>query len=88
MRLNAAANPRIDGYAREIGFESAEAMADRLVEMRRAFGMPLTLTELGGNEGCIELLAQGAASNFFGWMEGNCAPQSLEQMREFYRTML
>lgn len=88
LRLNAAANPKIDGYAQEIGFADANALADRIVEMKVKFGMPQTLTDLGANEGAVEPLAQGAAANFFGWMAGNCAPQSLEQMREFYRAML
>ncbi len=88
LRLNAEENPLIDSYAKEIGFSDAGALADRIIELKKEFGMPLTLSELGGNEAIIEPLAQGAASNFFGWMEGNCAPQSLEQMREFYRDML
>lgn len=88
LRLNAQANPLIHEYAREIGFANANALADKIVEMKKKFGLPLTLRELGGTEEMIETLAQGAAANFFGWMEGNCAPQSLEQMREYYRKLL
>ena len=88
VRLNAAANPKIDGYAREMGFADAEAMADKVVELRRAFEMPMTLGDLGADETCIEPLAQAAVANFFGWMEGNCAPQDLDQMRAMYRSLL
>ena len=88
VRINAKANPLIHEYAREIGFADAEAMADKIVEMRKKFNMPLTLTELGGNEGCIRLLAEAAAANFFGWMESNCAPKDVEEMCDFYRELL
>ena len=52
--------------------------ADKILQMKRDFGMPLKLGDLGGGENVIEPLAQGAVANFFGWMLGNCAPQDLD----------
>lgn len=88
VRLNAKANPKINDYAKEIGFDDAEAMADKIVELRKEFGMPLKLSDMGGTEDMIKPLAKAAASNFFGWMESNCAPQTEEQMEEFYKDLL
>lgn len=88
IRLNAAANPKINDYAKQIGYKDADALANAIVALKKEFNLPMTLRDLGADESAIEPLAKGAASNFFGWMEGNCAPQSFEQMKEFYRNML
>ncbi len=88
VRVNAEANPKIHDYAKEIGFEDAFKMADKIHDLKVKFGTPLTLTELGGTEADIDVLANAAAANFFGWLSGNCAQLGLEELKEFYRKLL
>ena len=47
IEYTATVKPEFEEYARQIGFDSVKAMADRLREIKRNIGLKSTLTELG-----------------------------------------
>jgi len=49
-KINAKINPKLNGYAKEIGFENAEALADELNKLKKQIGLRTTLSAIGVTE--------------------------------------
>lgn len=63
LRINSKGRPALDQVARQIGFADAEAMADRILAMKRDLGCRTRLTELGGTQTDIPILAKLSAES-------------------------
>lgn len=65
LRINAQAKPELNDYARELGFNGAEGLADWINELKQGFGMRMVLREIGASWEDLEELAEAtmASSN-------------------------
>jgi len=50
FKLNAQANPKLDDFAIEIGFDDADSLAEELNQLKKRIGLRGTLEEIGINE--------------------------------------
>lgn len=84
VRLNAAAeNSRLEALAREMGFCNAEALADRIFEMKKRMGMKCTLDECGIED--VDALCQKCISHPL--MNNNPIKPDMSQMRQFFENL-
>ncbi len=82
-RFNAKADGgRLDRFAKDCGFVSADAMADAITELKKKMGMALTLSDIGlKTEEEIEILTKMSMTPL---MERNIVPLSYDDIKDMY----
>ena len=85
-RFNAKADGgRLDRFAKDCGFVSADAMADAITELKKKMGMALTLSDIGlKTEEEIEILTKMSMTPL---MERNIVPLSYDDIKDMYISM-
>ena len=85
-RFNAKADGgRLDRFAKDCGFVSADAMADAITELKKKMGMALTLSDIGlKTEEEIEILTKMSMTPL---MERNIVPLSYDDIKDMYVSM-
>ncbi|MCL1951084.1 MAG: iron-containing alcohol dehydrogenase [Turicibacter sp.] len=53
-RVNAQVKPKLDDYAREMGFEDADVLADEFARLKSLIGLRTTLEQIGVSEGELD----------------------------------
>lgn len=85
-RLNATADSRLDEMSKELGFTDANALANRIDEMKQAIGLRMNLKDVGVHtEEDLELLIKGSFSPN---MANNPVHMNHENLRKFYESLL
>ncbi|MBE6835785.1 MAG: iron-containing alcohol dehydrogenase [Ruminococcaceae bacterium] len=86
LRLNASkeTDGRIDRFVKDCGFENAEKAADRILEMKKAFGMRCTLSEIGVKDEEIRALSE---KSMHPNMLNNPVKMTVESVEEMYRSL-
>ena len=86
LRLNAKneTDGRIDRFAKDCGFENAGKMADKIYEMKKAFGMRCTLSEIGVREEDIRVLSE---KSMHPNMLNNPVKMTVDSVEEMYRSL-
>lgn len=86
IRFNGPAmGERGERLARAAGFDSMEALADRVAEMKAGSGLPTRLSEIGVTEAEIDALVEGS---FHPLMDNNPREVTAEDLAAIYRQML
>jgi len=81
-RVNAQVNPKLDDYAREMGFEDADVLADEFAQLKSLIGLRTTLDEIGVREEQLdELVAWTMATPNYG---NSINPIGAEGVREVF----
>lgn len=86
LRLNAAeeTDGRIDRFVKDCGFENAEEAAEKIAEMKRAFGMRSTLTKIGVKDEEIRALSE---KSMHPNMLNNPVSMTVDSVERMYRTL-
>lgn len=86
VRINAAAEGgRVETFARQLGFSSANTMADRIYEMKKHMGIMLKLSDAGIKEEDIENLSINSQHPN---MLNNPVEMTLEKIIQLYSNLL
>lgn len=81
-RVNAQVKPKLDDYAREMGFEDADVLADEFAQLKSLIGLRTTLEEIGVTEEQLdELVAWTMATPNYG---NSINPIGAEGVREVF----
>ncbi|MFZ5353299.1 MAG: iron-containing alcohol dehydrogenase family protein [Bacillota bacterium] len=84
-RINAEAeNGRLHGFARQLGFNDAYSMADRILEMKRQMKLKITLEDAGIKQEEIEKLAELSRHPN---MLNNPVEMKLQNIIDLYKTL-
>lgn len=86
IRFAAKKKPYINELARNVGFEDADDLAARIDALKEEFGLRTTLTEIGGSEDDIPMLAKESFDNRN--MRASAAEPTLEEVEDLYRKLL
>ena len=86
LRLNASeeTDGRIERFVRDCGFENAERAADRILEMKKAFGMRCTLSEIGVKDEDIRALSE---KSMHPNMLNNPVKMTVDSVEKMYRAL-
>jgi alcohol dehydrogenase len=86
LRLNASkeTDGRIDRFIKDCGFENAEKAADKILEMKKAFGMRCTLSEIGVKDDDIRVLSE---KSMHPNMLNNPVEMTVDSVERMYRTL-
>lgn len=84
--INSKARPRLNDYARELGFEDAQGLADWLSGVKLKFGMRTRLGELGIDESGIGALVEASMAS--GNMANNVAQIGAEGVATVFKSKL
>ena len=86
VRLNATVDNRLNELAIELGYANADALADRLDEIKQTIGLRMTLKEAGvvTDEQLTTLIEESFAPN----IANNPYKLNKENLREFYKKIL
>ena len=84
LRLNASEEKdgRIDRFVKDCGFENAEKAAEKILEMKKAFGMRCTLSEIGVKDEGIRALSE---KSMHPNMLNNPVEMTVESVERMYR---
>lgn len=79
---NARIRPRLKKYAKEMGFESVEAVCEKIRQLKHDFGFKTTLEELGATDADVDAFVASAmdSSN----MRNNIAKLTAAQVKELF----
>lgn len=86
IRLAARKNSYINQIAKDIGFDDADKLADRIDEFKKEFGLRTTLTEIGGSADDIDVIAKESFESRN--MRPSAAEPTLDEVRAVYRELL
>jgi len=80
--INALENPKLNDYAREMGFKDAEDLAEQLNRLKKQIGLRTTLSEVGIPEAELDEVVEGclAAAN----MPNNVAQIGFEGVKRIF----
>lgn len=81
--INSAVNPELEQHAKDIGFESIQALADKFNELKSEMGLALTFSDLDIPEEDIEVIAEKGLEA--GNMKNNIAQLTKEEIVSFLR---
>lgn len=82
VKANAKVAPQMDVYAKEIGFNNANEMADALSQLKKDLGLRTTLSEIGVSVDDLDYLAEQAMGA--GNMMNSLAQIGHEGIKEIY----
>lgn len=71
---------------KNVGFKDADDLAARIDALKEEFGLRTTLTEIGGSEDDIPMLARESFDNRN--MRASAAEPTLEEVKDLYRKLL
>lgn len=86
LKANSLVRPEIEASARRIGFDSVDALCNRIAQLRKNVGIAGTLTELGYQPGDEKMLA-GMTLHMFP-MVLNAAKPTQEELLEMYSSRI
>ncbi len=84
--VNSKARPKLNTYARELGFEDAQGLADWLNKVKMKFGMRTRLSELGITEQDIPTLVEASMAS--GNMTNNVAQIGIAGVTTVFKSKL
>lgn len=76
--VNKEVNPELEQHAKDIGFDSAQALAARFNELKAEMGLALTFSDLGISTDDIEIIAEKGLES--GNMKNNIAQLSKDEI--------
>lgn len=86
LLINSRIKPELNDYARELGFENAEALSDWLNTIKKRFGMRATLAEIGATKDDLPMLTESAMASSN--MTNNIAQIGYEGVMTIFKSKL
>ncbi len=83
VRINAEAG-RIDALSKKLGFENAEAMADRIFRLKKKFGLKTTLADIGSPD--VRSLAEECVAHPL--FQNNPVKLTVEELAAYFKAFL
>lgn len=84
--INSKVKPELNDYARELGFDGIQALSDWLNQVKKKFGMRVSLGEIGASQEALRELVDSSMAS--GNMANNIAQIGREGVLTIFKSKL